>query len=143
MPQPWDWRTTARIVQWLIDVERAYMSRVGDISGGEFDFEPLKGETAGEPIYLTRLSPEALTAYGSELQCLSKQLPGLGSQQGAGFCILRVGDQHLAGHGRGLLDFRMSPRVPLHSPVETVRAEQRTASRAAGRWPRCGCGSSS
>ena len=71
---------TARIVQWLIDVERAYMSRVGDISVGEFDFEPLKGETAGEPIYLTRLSPEALEAYGSELRRLSMQLPELGAQ---------------------------------------------------------------
>ena len=63
------------IVHWLIDVERAYMSRVGDISSGEFDFEPLKGETAGEPIYLTRLSPAALDAYRIDLERLAGELP--------------------------------------------------------------------
>lgn len=68
---------TAAVVRWLFDVERAYMSRVGDISSGEFDFEPLKGETAGDPIYLTRLSAEALSGYGSDLERLSKQLPAL------------------------------------------------------------------
>jgi hypothetical protein len=61
-------------------VERAYMSRVGDISSGEFDLEPLKGETAGEPVYLTRLPPEALAGYGDDLERLSKQLPALGGQ---------------------------------------------------------------
>jgi len=71
---------TVDIVRWLIDVERAYMTRVGDISNGEFDFEPLKGETAGEPIYLARLSTEALMAYGNDLERLLKQLPALGAQ---------------------------------------------------------------
>ena len=56
------------------------MTRVGDISSGEFDFEPLKGETAGEPIYLTRLPPRALAGYGSDLERLSQQLPSLISQ---------------------------------------------------------------
>ena len=69
--------TTTDIVRWLLDVERAYMSRVGDISSGEFDFEPLKGETAGEPIYLTRLSSEALSGYEADLIRLSKELPRL------------------------------------------------------------------
>lgn len=71
---------TADIVRWLIEAERAYMTRVGDISSGEFDFEPLKGENAGEPIYLTRLSSEALAGYGSDMERLSKQLPGLGAK---------------------------------------------------------------
>lgn len=71
---------TTDIVHWLIEVERAYLTRVGDISSGEFDFEPLKGENAGEPIYLTRLSPEALTGCGNELERLSKQLPALTAQ---------------------------------------------------------------
>jgi hypothetical protein len=71
---------TADIVGWLFEVERAYMNRAGDISSGEFDFEPLKGETAGEPIYLTRLSSEALAGYGSDLERLSKQLPALRAQ---------------------------------------------------------------
>jgi hypothetical protein len=71
---------TADIVRWLIDVEHAYLTRVDDISSGEFDFEPLKGETAGEPIYLTRLSSEALTGYGNDLERLSKQVPALGKQ---------------------------------------------------------------
>ena len=68
------------IVGWLFAVEQAYMSRVGDISGGEFDFEPLAGETAGEPIYLTRLSREALAGYGNDLGRLSRQLPALAAQ---------------------------------------------------------------
>ena len=68
---------TEEIVRWLIDVERAYMTRVGDISSGEFDFEPLGGETAGEAIYLTRLPPEALSGYGSDLERLARQLPAL------------------------------------------------------------------
>lgn len=68
---------TAAIVHWLIDVERAYMTRVGDISSGEFDFEPLKGENAGEPVYLTRLSNKALLGYRNDLERFSKQLPGL------------------------------------------------------------------
>lgn len=71
---------TAEIVRWLIEVERAYITRVGDISGGEFDFEPLKGENAGEPIYLTRLSAEAIAGYASDLERLSKQLPALGAR---------------------------------------------------------------
>jgi hypothetical protein len=71
---------TADIVRWLIDVEHAYLTRVDDISSGEFDFEPLKGESAGEPIYLTRLSSEALTGYGNDLDRLSKQVPALGTQ---------------------------------------------------------------
>jgi hypothetical protein len=94
---PADDEATAKIVGWLIDVERAYMTRVGDISSGEFDFEPLKGETAGEPIYLTRLSPAALTAYGSDLERLSRQLPALGAQcrrpqelQQIGHCVENV-----------------------------------------------------
>jgi hypothetical protein len=70
----------AHIVRWLIDVERAYMTRVGDISIGEFDFEPLKGETAGEPIYLDRLSTVALAGYRDDLERLSKQLPALSGQ---------------------------------------------------------------
>jgi hypothetical protein len=71
---------TTEIVRWLIEVERAYMTRIGDISSGEFDFEPLKGETAGEPVYLTRLPPEALAEYGNALERLSTQLPALGTQ---------------------------------------------------------------
>ena len=71
---------TEDIVRWLSEAERAYMTRVGDISSGEFDFEPLKGENAGEPVYLTRLPSEALTAYGSDLEHLSKQLPALSAQ---------------------------------------------------------------
>jgi hypothetical protein len=71
---------TAEIVRWLIEVERAYMTRAGDISSGEFDFEPLKGENAGEPIYLTRLSNEALAGYASDLDRLSMQLPALGAR---------------------------------------------------------------
>lgn len=71
---------TGEVVQWLLEVERAYMSRVGDISSGEFDFEPLKGETAGDPIYLSRLSPKALTDYGRELERFSQQLPALAGQ---------------------------------------------------------------
>ncbi len=71
---------TADIVRWLIDVEHGYLTRAGDISSGEFDFEPLKGETAGEPIYLTRLSSEALIGYGNDLERLSKQIPALGTQ---------------------------------------------------------------
>lgn len=72
--------TTADIVRWLIEVERAYLSRVGDISSGEFDFEPLKGENAGEPIYLTRLTPDALAGYEGDLERLSQQLPALTAQ---------------------------------------------------------------
>ena len=68
-------RITEDIVRWLIDAEHAYLSRAGDISSGEFDFEPLKGETAGEPIYLARLSPAALDAYRIDLERLAKQLP--------------------------------------------------------------------
>ncbi len=71
---------TADIVRWLIEIERAYMVRVGDISSGEFDFEPLKGESAGEPIYLNRLSSEALQGYENDLERLSKQLPALAAQ---------------------------------------------------------------
>lgn len=70
----------ADIVRWLIEVERAYMTRVGDISTGEFDFEPLKGENAGEPIYLSRLAPDALAAYATELERLSGELPALAAQ---------------------------------------------------------------
>jgi len=73
-------RVTGDIVRWLLKVERAYMTRVGDILTGEFDFEPLKGETAGEPIYLSRLSPEALDDYGTDLERLAKQLPALAGQ---------------------------------------------------------------
>jgi len=73
---------TADLVHWLIEVEHAYMTRVGDISSGEFDFEPLKGENAGEPIYLTRLSSEALSGYGNDLERLSKQLPALATRCG-------------------------------------------------------------
>ena len=108
--EPLNGRVTADIVRWLIEVERAYMIRVGDISSGEFDFEPLKGETAGEPIYLTRLSPEALRQYGNKLERLSKQLPALGAQcrrpqelQLIGRCVenvLRDARQVLAGHGK-------------------------------------------
>ena len=68
-------------MRWLLDVERAYMTRVGDISSGEFDFEPLMGENAGDAIYLTRLAPEALEGYRSDLDRLSKQLPAM-----AGMC---------------------------------------------------------
>lgn len=71
--------TTTDIVRWLLDVERAYMTRVGNVSSGEFDFEPLKGETAGEPIYLTRLSREALAGYANDLERLAKRLPTLAS----------------------------------------------------------------
>jgi hypothetical protein len=69
----------ADIAGWLLEVERAYMTRVGDISSGEFDFEPLKGENAGEPIYLTHLSAESLAAYGNDLERLAKQIPALAS----------------------------------------------------------------
>ena len=44
---------------------------------GEFDFEPLKGETAGEPIYLMRLSADALDAYDQDLERLIGELPAL------------------------------------------------------------------
>ena len=71
---------TAEIVRWLFDVERAYMTRVGDISGGEFDFEPLKGENAGDPIYLSRLSSAALLGYGEDLEQLAKRLAALTAQ---------------------------------------------------------------
>ncbi|HLH53310.1 MAG TPA: hypothetical protein VKY92_06810 [Verrucomicrobiae bacterium] len=69
--------TSEGIIEWLLEVEKAYMGRVGDISSGEFDFEPLKGETAGEPIYLTRLSSDALAGYEADLSRLFKELPGL------------------------------------------------------------------
>ena len=69
--------TTEDIIVWLMNLERAYMSRVGDISSGEFDFEPLQGEQAGEPIYLRRLSPKALAGYEADLIRLSKKLPDL------------------------------------------------------------------
>ena len=72
----------ADTVRWLIEVERAYMTRVGDISSGEFDFEPLKGENAGEPIYLGRLATEALASYGTDLERLSGELPALAAQCG-------------------------------------------------------------
>ena len=47
---------------------------------GEFDFEPLNGENAGEPIYLTRLSREALKGYEEDLDLLSKRLPALAAE---------------------------------------------------------------
>jgi hypothetical protein len=78
--EPKNARVTADIVQWLLELEGAYMDRVGDISTGEFDFEPLQGETAGEPIYLTRLSREALKGYEDDLDLLSKQLPALAAE---------------------------------------------------------------
>jgi hypothetical protein len=81
----------ADIVRWLLEVEKAYMSRGGDISSGEFDFEPLDGVTAGEPIYLTRLSPEALTGFGGDLEKLAKQVPGFASHCRQNAEILRIG----------------------------------------------------
>ena len=88
---------TEDIVRWLIEVECAYMDRAGDMSFGEFDFEPLKGESAGEPIYLSRLSSEALRGYESDLERLSKQLPALAAQcrrpdemQSIGRCLVNV-----------------------------------------------------
>jgi hypothetical protein len=68
-------KAAGEIVRWLLDVERVYMSRVGDISSGEFDFEPLKAENAGEPIYLSRLSAEALAGYANDLERLAQRLP--------------------------------------------------------------------
>ena len=62
-------------MQWLLSVEQAYMSRVGDISTGEFDFEPLKSESAGPPIYLSRLSNDARVGYARDLDTLAAQLP--------------------------------------------------------------------
>jgi hypothetical protein len=78
--EPVNGSATAEIVRWLIDAERAYMTRVGDISSGEFDFEPLKGETAGDPIYLTRLSSAALSAYRKDLEQLASRLTALTAQ---------------------------------------------------------------
>ena len=72
--------TSDRIVEWVLEVEKAYMSRVGGISSGEFDFEPLKGETAGPPIYLTRLSPDALDGYQSDLLRLARTVPSLAAE---------------------------------------------------------------
>jgi hypothetical protein len=74
---PRDVGTTAVIVRWVLDVERAYFSRAGDVSSGEFDFELLKGENAGEPIYLTRLSAGALAGYGADLERLGGMLPAM------------------------------------------------------------------
>jgi hypothetical protein len=76
---PRDAATTAGIVRWLLDAEMAYFSRAGDVSSGEFDFEPLKGEDAGEPIYLTRLSAGALAGYGADLERLAGMLPAMAS----------------------------------------------------------------
>lgn len=75
-------QTAGDIAHWLLDLEHAYMSRVGDISSGEFDFEPLKGETAGEPIYLARLSADALAGYEADLSRYFKELPGLAADCG-------------------------------------------------------------
>ncbi len=62
------------LVHWLLKVEKAYTSRVGDIMTGELDFEPLKNETAGESIYLLRLSDKALDAYDRDLAHLAGKL---------------------------------------------------------------------
>jgi len=72
--------TTAGIVRLIMDVETAYFSRAGDVSSGEFDFEPLKGENAGDPIYLNRLSNEALGGYGADLELLARRLPALAAR---------------------------------------------------------------
>ena len=76
---PRDAGTTERIVRWMLDVERAYFGRVGDVSSGEFDFEPLKGENAGGPVYLTRLPAGALAGYGADLERLAGMLPAMAS----------------------------------------------------------------
>ncbi len=68
------------IVQWLLDAEQAYFARIPGPITGEFDFEPLMGETAGEPIYLTRLSKEALREYEQDMERLAGRLPGLASE---------------------------------------------------------------
>ena len=74
---PDDPRTRAALVQWVLAAETAYFSRAGDVSSGEFDFEPLKGETAGAAIYLTRLPAQALADYAADLRRLAGELPAL------------------------------------------------------------------
>lgn len=63
------------IAHWLLEVERAYFSRLDAEPTGEFDFEPLRGEEAGEPIYLTRLTAENLLAFRNDIEQLANQLP--------------------------------------------------------------------
>jgi hypothetical protein len=72
--------TTEAIVHWLLEVEHAYFSRHDTEPTGEFDFEPLKGEEAGEPIYLMSLSPERLSAYRNDLERLAPQLPAFAAR---------------------------------------------------------------
>ena len=63
------------IAHWLLEVEEAYFSRLDAEPTGEFDFEPLKGEAAGEPIYLMGFSAEKLSAYRNDLGRLAQRLP--------------------------------------------------------------------
>jgi hypothetical protein len=65
------------IVDWLLAVEAAFVKGAGKLPGGEFDFEPLKTEFAGPPIYLDRLQREALRTYRNDLAQLKEQLPEL------------------------------------------------------------------
>jgi hypothetical protein len=66
------------IVQWMRRAEEAYFNRAGELKG-EFDFEPLEGVQAGEPIYLSRLG-DALPDYARDLDVLREQFAQLAGE---------------------------------------------------------------
>jgi hypothetical protein len=78
------------IVDWLLAVEAAFVKGAGKLPGGEFDFEPLKTESAGPPIYLDRLRGEALRAYRIDLARLKEHLPKMATQCGRPQMLRRI-----------------------------------------------------
>ncbi|MCC7145733.1 MAG: hypothetical protein IT443_04750 [Phycisphaeraceae bacterium] len=66
------------LVQWLLEIERVYFSRVTEVKG-EFDYEPLMGVDAGPPIYLDRLRT-ALADFGQDMRKLQEQYQPLRKQ---------------------------------------------------------------
>lgn len=66
------------LVQWLLDVERAYFSHIAPVRG-QLDFEPLVGDHAGPPVYLDRLG-DKLAAFAVEMTRLQQQFQLLSRQ---------------------------------------------------------------
>lgn len=75
--KPKNTQTKSEIVAWLLAVEMAFIKGAGKLPGGEFDFEPLKTEYAGPPIYLDRLKGQSLQRYRDDLSRLRLSLPGM------------------------------------------------------------------
>lgn len=65
------------LVQICLEIEAAYLKARGHWPNGEFDFEPLRGEEPGRPIYLEAIPIDRRAAFCNQLETANRRVFGI------------------------------------------------------------------